>query len=359
MIYKVIGLMSGSSLDGLDIVYTTITNVGNNWEYEIEQAATVDYPDAWQEKLSSFKDCTLPEFLELHTAYGRYLGEEINQFITQHHLHHKVHFVVSHGHTVYHNPQNKTTFQLGDGAGIAATTGLTVIAGLRNMDMAYGGQGAPIVPIADQLLFGAYRYCLNLGGIANISIKTATGIVSSDICAANQVLNHFAQLEQLPFDNKGILAASGSLDGKALEQLQALPFFQQQGAKSLSNDFSQNEIIPLLEHLSPGDALHTACKHIAAEVKRTVLNYPVAVAPTQVLVTGGGAHNDFLMESLRDVLHELKIELVKPDDEIINFKEAVAMALIGVLRWREETNVLCSATGASQDSIGGAIWLAN
>lgn len=360
MIYKVIGLMSGSSLDGLDMVYTTITSTGQQWEYEIECAETIPYPGEWLSRLNTLQQNDIPAFLELHTAYGRYLGTQVNDFIDRHQLHHKVHFIASHGHTAYHNPSGQTTFQLGDGAGIAAVTGLTTISDLRNMDMAYGGQGAPIIPITDKLLFKDYKYCLNLGGIANISVKSADGTLHAfDICAANQVLNHFAQQQGQPYDNGGQLAATGTADDQVISSLHNHPYFQQQGAKSLSNDFSRSVIIPALQHLSPADALCTACQHIAYEIQQAVLLHPVDTEPTHMLVTGGGAHNDFLLSCIQAHLEEFQVTLVKPDDKLVNFKEGLGMALSGILRWREEVNTLSSVTGATNDSIGGAVWLAH
>ncbi len=360
MIYKVIGLMSGSSLDGLDIVYTTITSTGQQWEYEIECAETIPYPGEWTGRLKAIRQNDIPAFLELHTAYGRYLGTLVNAFIDRHQLHHKVHFIASHGHTAYHNPAGQTTFQLGDGASIAAVTGLTTISDLRNMDVAYGGQGAPIIPVTDKLLFKDYKYCLNLGGIANISVKSADGTLQAfDICAANQVLNHFAQQQGLPYDNGGQAAATGIADEQVIRSLHAHPYFQEQGAKSLGNDFSQNVIIPALQHLSLSDALSTACRHIAYEIQQAVLLYPVDAEPARMLVTGGGAHNNFLLTCIQELLEEFGVTLVKPDDKLVNFKEGLGMALSGILRWREEINTLSSVTGATNDSIGGAVWLAH
>lgn len=357
MIYKVIGLMSGSSLDGLDIVYATITSTAKNWEYQIEHATTVTYPDNWIAALKQFPQVSFPTYATLHTQYGHYIGQLINDFIEEYQLHHKVHFIASHGHTIFHAPQDHTSIQLGDGAAIAATTGITTISDLRNMDIAFKGQGAPIVPIADQLLFADYKYCLNIGGIANISIKEEQGIKAFDICAANQVLNFFSAQKGLLFDDKGSMASQGVLDESIIEQLHQLPFFNQTGAKSLNNDFAQDQIIPAFAQLTTEDALHNACHHIAYEIKQALVPY-ASETPSKILVTGGGAFNDFLMLCIKDALQPLNIEVIIPEAEIIQYKEALAMALIGILRWREETNVLSSVTGAHKDSIGGALWLA-
>lgn len=351
--------MSGSSLDGLDIVYTTITSTGQQWEYQIECAETIPYAPEWSDRLKQLQQHDIVSFLELHTTYGRYLGTAVNDFIDRNQLHHKVHFVASHGHTAYHNPSSRTTFQLGDGAAIAAITGLTTISDLRSMDMAYGGQGAPIIPVTDALLFKDYKYCLNLGGIANISVKTAGGtLLAFDICAANQILDHFAQQAGQPYDKGGQLAGTGQNSEQLISDLHTHPYFVLQGAKSLSNDFSQSAIIPVLQHLDPADALHTACRHIAYEIQQAILSHPRDAEPGRMLVTGGGAHNDFLLSCIQEALADTGIIPVKPEDKLIDFKEGLGMALTGILRWREEVNTFASVTGADKDSIGGAVWLA-
>lgn len=359
MIYKVIGLMSGSSLDGLDVVYTTITSTGQQWEYEIECAETLPYSEEWTERLRTPLQHNVADFLELHTAYGRFLGTTVNDFIERNQLHHKVHFIASHGHTAYHHPSAHTTFQLGDGASIAAVTGLTTISDLRNTDMAYGGEGAPIIPVTDALLFKDYKYCLNLGGIANISIQSADGgIEAFDVCAANQVLNHFAQLGGQSYDNGGQLARSGQASEELIGTLHQQAYFGLQGAKSLSNNFATDIIIPALQHLNTADALHTASRHIAYEIQQAILPHLTDTAPSRMLVTGGGAHNDFLLSCIQDLIAAYGITLIKPEDKLIDFKEGLGMALSGILRWREEINTFASVTGATKDSIGGAVWLA-
>lgn len=359
MVYRVIGLMSGSSLDGVDIAYVTISSVGNNWEYELAYAETLPYTQEWLSKLQTIHQQPVSEFLQLHTAYGRYLGQLVNDFIQKHALEHKVHFISSHGHTAYHNPKAQTSFQLGCGAAIAATTKLNTIADLRSIDVAFGGQGAPIVPIADTLFFKDYAYCLNIGGIANITIKDATSIKAFDICAANQVLNFFAQKAGFAYDEQGALAAQGVCHDEKISALHSLAYFNQSGAKSLDNDFAASYIIPVLQQLSTEDALHTACKHIAHEIQMAIATQHINHdTEQQLLVTGGGAHNDFLIQCIQEALMPLNIKVVKPSATVIDYKEAIAMALIGTLRWKEETNVLQSVTGASQDSIGGSLWLA-
>jgi len=351
--------MSGSSLDGLDIVYTQLDEIRGQWSFEILQAACISYSDEWTERLRHAQNLSVPDFLKLHSAYGHYLGQQVNAFIAQHELEHKVHFIASHGHTVFHDPASKTTGQIGDGAAIAALTSLPVISDLRMLDVALGGQGAPIVPVGDKLLFHLQDYCLNLGGIANITVKNGEEMLAFDVCPANQVLNTLANLLDKPHDDGGTIAASGALLGDVLEHLNKLPYYQLSAPKSLSNENVQEMMFPALlqsQH-TVADMLHTVVHHIAVQVAAAVRKYPVLKEERSLLVTGGGAFNTFLVMKIQEQLAHQNVIVVVPDDKVIKFKEALVMALIGALRWREETNVYSSVTGASRDSVSGAVWM--
>ncbi len=359
MVYYVIGLMSGSSLDGLDIAFVQLEEVRGKWSHQVIAAECKPYPTEWSDKLKNASGLSVPEFLELNTAFGRYLGEQINDFVEQQNLHHKVHFIASHGHTVYHNPANSTSVQIGDGASITALTGLPVITDLRSVDVALGGQGAPIVPIGDELLFQDYPLLLNIGGIANITIRSNGILHAFDICPANQVLNKLAQEAGQPFDKDGTIAAGGQLISELLQQLDENAYYQLAGPKSLSNEAAMEIAIPALSPASGSvsDRLYTVVKHIAGQIKLAVQTHAVGLEAAQMLVTGGGALNGFLVEQIATALEETGVQVVVPDPLTVEFKEAIVMALFGALRWREEINVYGSATGASRDSIGGALWI--
>ncbi len=358
MVYSVIGLMSGSSLDGLDIAYTRLTEVSGKWSFELLEAECAPYPAALAEELGRAHHLPVPQFLRLHTSYGHYLGEQINHFIKKYSLQHKVHFIASHGHTVWHEPAARTTAQIGDGAAIAGWTMLPVISDLRNMDVALGGQGAPIVPIADRMLFSEYDFCLNIGGIANVTINSEEP-VAFDICPANQLLNHFALRADKAYDHKGEMARTGSSSTAVLEKVNQVAFYGLSSPKSLHNGFVNEEVLPHFNDLENShDALHTSTRHIAAQIAKALLPYRDASALQKMVITGGGAFNDFLVETLKEELLKTgPIEVVVPDEQTIKFKEAIAMALMGTLRWREESNVLRSVTGATSDSVNGAMWL--
>lgn len=358
MVYNVIGLMSGSSLDGLDIACVKLEEVRGKWNFEILHADCIPFTEEWVRALREAMDLSAIDYLKLDTKFGRLLGTYINSFIAHHELEHKVHFIASHGHTVFHEPHDFTTAQLGNGAAIAAVTGLPVINDLRAVDVALGGQGAPIVPIGDKLLFADYDYLLNIGGIANISIKRGDSYTAFDVCPANQVLNRLAAREGLQMDTDGALAAGGVVLPELLAALSLDEFYTRTPPRSLSNSSALAMAAPVFEaagHSTP-DLLATATTHIANEVERVVRQYAHGT-PGKMLITGGGAFNKTLVSLITERLGCLGIEVVVPDTATVKYKEALVMALLGVLRWREEVNVLASVSGAERDSVGGALWL--
>lgn len=366
MIYRAIGIMSGSSLDGLDIAYTEFTETGGKWSYEIIAAVCNEYTDEWKDKLANAVFLSALDYQLLHSGYGLYIGEQVNQFIEAHQLAHKVHLVASHGHTTFHIPDRKMTAQLGDGAAIAAETKLPVVSDLRSLDIAFGGQGAPIVPIGEKLLWNDFSFFLNIGGIANISIKLNEKYIAFDVCAANRVLNMLAAEKGVSYDDEGKIAAAGKVNEALLFQLNSLAYYQQPFPKSLANNFGTGTVYPIIKNagLSIEDALSTYTEHVCVQIANAIThNKPAAPAGSQqttnqkVLVTGGGAFNTHLVKRLSILLEENNIEVVIPDNNLVKYKEAMIMALIGVLRWREEANVLSSVTGAAESSIGGALWL--
>ena len=381
MTYRAIGIMSGSSLDGLDICFAELNESGGRWTYEILASACMPYSHEWAEKLRNTIHLSAKDYMRLHTTYGHHIGEQVNAFIDANNLHHRVQLIASHGHTTFHEPQHKMTGQIGDGAAIAATTGINVVSDLRAMDVALGGQGAPIVPIGEKLLLGNHQYFLNLGGIANISVNRRPSTVNSqglsvdgqrltvdpafiafDVCPANRVLNMLVQEMGHDYDESGAIAASGNVDEALLEQLNSLEFYKAPYPKSLANDFGTDVVFPMIKNagISVPDALRTCVEHVAVQIKNAVAllaGESATDTETSMLVCGGGTLNDFQIERLKALLAPHNVTVVVPDKTLIEFKEALIMALIGVLRWREENNVLHTVTGASRSSIGGAVWV--
>jgi anhydro-N-acetylmuramic acid kinase len=368
MVYKAIGLMSGSSLDGLDIVFVELNENAGDWRFEILAADCYEYNEDWKQKLKNAITLNALDYQLLHTAYGHYLGKEINRFIENNNLHYQVGLIASHGHTTFHEPAQKMTGQLGDGAAIAAQTKLAVVTDLRALDIAFGGQGAPIVPIGEKHLFKDFDMCLNLGGIANISFKQGDQYIAYDVCPANRVLNMIAAKVNKEYDAGGEMASLGNVHEGLLEKLNALDYYQQPFPKSLANNFGTDEVYPLIGSfgLPHNDELRTGVEHIIFQIKKAIEvgsrksevgSQKSEIRNQKLLVTGGGTFNTFLIQRLSAELQELNIEVVIPEENIVKYKEALIMALIGVLRWRQEYNVLASVTGAERDSIGGAVWI--
>jgi anhydro-N-acetylmuramic acid kinase len=356
VVYNAIGLMSGSSLDGLDIVFAEFNEQGGKWSYEIRESECYSYDAEWKNKLESATSLSAEEYLLLHSEFGHYLGREVHRFIQSHGLEYKVALVASHGHTTFHRPDRRMTAQLGDGAAIAAELGLPVITDLRALDVALGGQGAPIVPIGEKLLLGGHEYYLNIGGIANISFSSDT-YIAYDVCPANRVLNLLAGEAGKEFDDRGAMAASGTINAEVLSRLNAQEYYGYPYPKSLANDFGTGILYPIVRAAgNVPDALRTYIEHICDQLKNAILRLPPSRKGARMLVTGGGALNDFLVNRLKTRLEVLGVELVVPSPELISNKEALIMAFIGVLRWRQESNVLSSVTGATRDSAGGAVW---
>jgi len=352
--FQVLGMMSGTSLDGLDLVICELAQSGETWRYTVHQADTLAYPKAWEESLKNAVKLDAPELLRLHSAYGTYLGEKAGEFLAD--GHHQVDFIASHGHTVFHQPERGFTFQLGAGQTLANAAGLPVICDFRSADVALGGQGAPLVPIGDRLLFGAHDYCLNLGGIANISFEKDGRRIAYDIAPANMLLNYLVKDLPIPFDKDGSIAAKGKVDTAFLAQLNGLGYYRLPYPKSMGWEWFDTEMVPLLQNspLALPDQLRTAVQHIAQQVANAIQD---SLPPIQskLLVTGGGAKHLLLIEILRELVSE-RMSVTVPDPLIIDFKEAIVFALLGVLKSTGQVNCLASVTGARTDSCGGQLF---
>ena len=246
MTYRAIGLMSGSSLDGLDIAFVEFVHNAGVWSYEITAADCYPYNDEWKGRLQNATSLNALDYQLLHADYGHYIGKEVLRFMDDYNLHYKVALIASHGHTTFHIPQKKMTAQLGDGAAIAAATGLPVVSDLRAMDVAFGGQGAPIVPIGEKLLLKEYDMYLNLGGIANISFNEPDNYTAYDVCPANRVLDMIAAKEGKAYDAGGQMAALGNVNEALLKKLNGLSYYTQPLPKSLANSFGVEEVYPLI-----------------------------------------------------------------------------------------------------------------
>ena len=354
--YIGLGLMSGTSRDGLDMALCRLTEERGHWQYEILAAETVAYDPQRQEQLEGAMALGASALYALDVSLGHWMGLQAADFLKRNNL--KADFVASHGHTVHHQPHLGYTCQIGCGHSLHAAVELPVIADFRQLDVSLGGQGAPLVPVGDRLLFGQYDYCLNLGGFANISYEHDKGRHAFDIVPVGQVLNRLAAQEGLIYDDGGRLAASGVVLPAFAERLKAIPYLIKSGPKSLGEEDVLNAYLPLIEKdEATADLLHTYCVFAAGEIARAIMQKKSDDKDSEisVLVTGGGAWNSFLVERIRYVCGN-KVALSVPDAELVNFKEAVVFALLGALRLRGQNNTLKSVTGAVRDSCGGVIF---
>lgn len=344
-----VGLMSGTSLDGLDICYCEF-RFDEKWEFEIKAAECIEYSDELKEKLGSAHLQSETELSILHFEFGQFIGEQTRTFLYSSNLP-KPDLVCSHGHTVLHKPDKRITLQVGDGQEIANITGITCVNDFRSLDVSLGGQGAPLVPIGDELLFSEYDACLNLGGFSNISFTEDGERRAFDICPVNIVLNESANRLNHPFDINGEFAKSGKLNETLLDQLNGLDLYVKENRPSLAREWVESAVSPLLKgaNLSEVDLLRTFVEHVAIQIARVI---EAKVAGGRVLITGGGAYNSFLMERMQD--YSLA-DLIIPDKQTIEFKEALIFAFLGVLKSENEINVLRSVTGAKEDSCSGVI----
>ena len=342
----IIGLMSGTSLDGVDLACCRFVEEDGVLDWALLAAETIPYDEGWRKRLSELENTSAYEYALANVELGHYLGRLVREFVKKNGL--KADCVASHGHTIFHQPQLGLTTQIGDGDAIAAECGLPVVFNFRTLDVALGGQGAPLVPIGDRLLFGDCDACLNLGGIANISYGSDSRI-AFDICPCNMALNMLAQKVGLTYDKGGEMAKSGSVVEELLSRMNSLGYYAQPSPKSLGKEWFVSEFRPIVggNEYDVKDVLRTSVEHIAQQIATVVNDSEIR----SLLVTGGGAKNSFLIERLRRLAP--KCEVTVPSEDIIDYKEAIIFALLGYLRLNGKTNCLKSVTGASHDNVGG------
>ena len=345
--YKVLGVMSGTSLDGIDLALCYF-DMQEHITFKMSLAKTIPYSPHWQDRLLKAVDCSSEELILLDIEYTKYLGVIIKTFISDNNIK-DLDAVCSHGHTVLHQPEQGVTLQIGNLKQISKYTQQTVVCDFRVQDVLFGGQGAPLVPMGDRLLFSQYDYCLNLGGFANLS-KVRNGVsVAYDICPVNVVMNHFAQKLAMPYDDGGELARTGQVLPTILKQLETLPFYTLPAPKSLGIEWVHIELMPILKasNAKDIDVLRTCVAHFASQIAHQF------EPGSSVLVTGGGTYNRFLLEQIKALVD---VSLVVPRKTVIEFKEALIFGLLGVLKLRDEVNCLSSVTGAGKDHSSGIVF---
>jgi anhydro-N-acetylmuramic acid kinase len=346
--YKVLGLMSGTSLDGLDIACVEFRETDGIWAFQVLKATTVSYDLPMKKYLTETSFCSGAELIKRHVDFGKYLGNQVKDFIQQHDI--NVDLISSHGHTIFHQPQHGYTFQLGEGQSIYAITNIPVVFDFRSQDVALGGQGAPLVPMGDKMLFEKYDACINLGGISNISFEKENHRVAFDVSPLNMVLNYLAEKLGKSMDENGMIASTGRMNENLFHQLNGLGYYTLHGPKSIGREWVEKEVIPMLDAsmLSVSDQLHIFTRHAAFQMAQVLNMHHLE----HCLITGGGAYNQFFVHCLKEYS---RAKFIIPDKEIIEFKEALIFAFLGLLRKRNQINVLSDVTGATHDHSSGLI----
>lgn len=347
--YYVLGVMSGTSLDGIDLAYITF-EIKNKWSFQIKITETIYYPEYWVKKLSNLVNQNIDELKILDKEYTVYLANEINNFLKKNEID-NLDFISSHGHTALHQPQYGLTYQLGNKVELAKLTNNTLVCDFRVQDVELGGQGAPLVPIGDKLLFKEFDFCLNLGGFANISLDNNNTRIAYDVCPVNVVLNLYAKLLDEDFDYNGELAKSGKINLEMLTGLNGLSYYQEEPPKSLGVEWVNEFVLPIITKFkeNPKNILCTFTEHVAIQIATIINSKP----NSRVLVTGGGTYNKYLIDRIRKLSD---VEIIIPENELIEFKEALIFGLLGVLKIRNEINCLSSVTGAKKDHSSGVIY---
>ncbi len=359
---KIIALMSGSSLDGIDIGYIEIQSINSDLKWKMLNKQLSPYSDEWVDRLYNLPNESARNYALTKASYSGLVADEVKKFIEKYKL--KPDIIAWHGHTIFHFPEHMVSEQIGEGGIMASITGVKTITDFRINDIALGGQGTPIAPIVERYLFKGYEFYLNLGGIANISMHTSENILAYDICPANQLLNELCIPLNLEYDKDGELAKNGNSNNELLSSLKNFEYYKMDAPKSLDNNWIRKNYFPLLKHvdISQSDKLSTVVDFINDMIfveMKTMKSEYFSDDPISLLVTGGGAHNKYLIDKLRDKLSSIGVTLVLPEKDIIDYKETILMALMGYLRVTKQNNVMSSVTGSSHNSIGGGVYIPN
>jgi len=349
---RVIGLMSGTSLDGIDLVCCDFSTDRDKYSYVVAYSKCIKYNSDWKTKLNEAIGFSALELQLLDIELAEYFSKEIKLFVEENKIK-NVDLISSHGHTIFHQPNKKLSLQIGAGHIIANNCKIDTVCDFRKEDVVKGGQGAPLVPIGDQFLFSIYDYCLNIGGIANVSFNLNNKRIAYDICTANMVFNHYANQRNLEFDEDGLIASSGEINTELLERLNSLEYYQLPFPKSLGKEWVFENVIKTIDQfeISIENKLRTFTEHIALQIAANCSTW--GDSRTNMLVTGGGAYNKFLIERIQS---QTSTEIIIPDKITVDFKEAIIFAFLGYLKYNNINNCLASVTGASHDHSSGVIY---
>jgi anhydro-N-acetylmuramic acid kinase len=348
---EIIGLMSGTSLDGLDIAYTSFEFQDNEVKFELLNCETIPYDSELLTEINKYNTLSVPEMLILDKKIGRFYAEKVNEFIKKNKLDSNlIDAIACHGQTIFHQPQNGFTYQIGCGSTLAYHTGIKVVNDFRARDVIAGGQGAPLVPVGDFSLFAnKAESFLNIGGFTNISFKKENDIIAFDICPGNLPLNLLANQLGFDFDKNGEIGKSGSIIPELLQHLNSLEFYKSIPPKSLGTEWLENVFYKTISsEYDTNDLMSSIVEHIAVQISTILKKEKLA----SVFITGGGAKNNYLIERIK--MH-FKGQIIVPEIKIIDFKEAIVFAYLGALYLRNEPTTLTSVTGAKRPVCSGVL----
>lgn len=352
-IYEGIGVMTGTSLDAIDLAYCRFEEQNDSYVWVCLLAESIEIEARWRDRLMALPQQTAEIYAKTHVYLAHYLGKNIANFIHKHQL--RPQFVAVHGQTIFHQPHKNFTAQIGDGETLVSYLQCPLVCNFRNKDVALGGEGAPLVPLGEKYLFPDTRLFLNLGGFANVSY----GQQAFDIAPCNLVLNALLRAfnPDADYDRGGQIARAGKLLPELLAALNALPYYRQKAPKSLGSEWVEQQLFPIFAAYKPelADGLHTFCEHLAQQTAASVEQ--LGVQHEQLLITGGGRHHDYLMERLGHHLEPLHISIAETSDELVDFKEAIIFAFLGLRALTGKPNTLKSVTGARQDAVCGSVHL--
>ena len=345
----VIGLMSGTSLDGLDIAYCKFSKT-KDWTFEILKERTISYSAGLKDRLRNAPLLSESQIETLSHDFGVFMAEQVHVFVNDHKIQ-RLDLIASHGHTVFHQPENRITLQIGDVKPLFELMQKPVVYDFRTQDVLLGGQGAPLVPIVDKLMFSEYDACLNLGGFSNISFDIDGERIAFDICPVNIVLNHLANKLGLEFDDKGQIASRGNVDRDLLEEFNTKTYYKESFPKSLGWEWVKEFILPHLtdSSLSTESLMRTFVEHIAIQISYIINKHKLK----SVLLSGGGVYNEFLLERIS---YFAPNACTIANAQLIESKEAMAFAFLGLLRFKKEINVLASVTGSVKNHSSGVVY---
>lgn len=345
--------MSGTSLDGLDLCAVEFERTNGRWTYRIHAFETIPYRGTlWPEHLTAaYRDRGALRTQVSH-EFALWCQGQWLDFGARHQF--AAHAVAHHGHTVEHDPLRGITVQIGHEASAFASSPIPVVGDFRSGNVARGGQGAPLVPLADRDLFEDFAVCVNLGGFSNASWTDGGGLRrAGDLGPCNGLLNPLAGELGRDYDPEGTYAATGT--ARPTPDLEKLHYYGAPFPKSLGREWMETDFLPAFNAKRPNrteDALATASAHIAWSIAQGLRAANAPKGPA--LLSGGGAYNTDLIRRLRETAPEWEWTVAPKD--ILEAKEALAFAYLGLLRLRGEPNVLASYAGGTADGCDGSIF---